>query len=151
MFAYLKVLSQSGNLDAFQDAIQNGLGLQKTAKMTYDFTVDGGAISTIVPVNSPTLPDDAIIVGGVIEITVAPSGASTIAIGTSAGSSNASLKAATAAATYALNTQIPLIPVWTAASAVKLTAAGRINMTIAGGALGAGKFAVHVQYFSGNA
>jgi len=152
MFAFLKQLTQGGNLDYFMDSNQNGLGIMKTAKMTYDFAVDGGAVANnIIPANSPTLPDDAIIIGGVIEITAACVGAGSISLGTSAGSSNVSLKAATAAATYALNTQIALIPVWTAASSLKLTAAGRLNLSITVGTITAGKFAVQVHYFQGNA
>src|SRR6267142_6465975 len=46
-----------------------GLGVVGNAKMTYDFAVDGGAIATITPANSPTIPINAIILGGTIDIT----------------------------------------------------------------------------------
>jgi hypothetical protein len=127
-----------------------GLGAVGNAKMTYDFTVDGGAVSSIIPANSPTLPDNAIIIGGTVDVTVACVGAGSISLGTSAGSSNVSLKAATAAATYAIDTQQPIIPVFTAATYLKLTAAGRLNLTITVGTITAGRFDVNVAYLMGN-
>lgn len=152
MFAYLKELTEGGNLDYFLSPTDNGLGLVKSAKMTYDFTVNGGAIGLITPDNSPTLPAGAIILGGVIDTTVAltSGGAATIAFGTSAGSSAASLKAATAVASYGIGMSTPLIPIFTAATYVKLTAAGRITMTVAAFALTAGKTSINVVYLQGN-
>jgi hypothetical protein len=128
-----------------------GLGSLANAKMTYDFTVDGGAAtSTIVPANSPTLPSGAIILGGTVDVTVACVGAGSISLGTTAGSGVASLKAATAAATYAINTQQPIIPVFTAATYLKLTAAGRLSLTTSVGTITAGRFDVNVVYVQGN-
>lgn len=152
MFAFLKNLSDSGNMNYFLDADQDGLGLVKSAKMTYEFAVDGGAVGLITPTNSPTLPIGAIILGGVIDITttLTSGGAATIALGTSAGSSAASLKAATAVATWAAGVTVPVVPVFTAATYVKLTAAGRLTLTVASFALTAGKFNVNVIYLQGN-
>ena len=128
-----------------------GLGLVGNAKMTYDFAVDGGAVSTITPSNSPTIPDKAIILGGTIDITtqLTSGGAATIALGTSAGSSTTSLKGATAVASWTAG-QLALVPVFTAATYVKLTAAGRPTLTIATAALTAGKFDVNLLYIIGN-
>lgn len=124
-----------------------GLGSTGNAKMTYSFATDGGAVSTIVPTNSPTIPNGAIILGGTIDITtqLTSGGAATIALGTSAGSSSSSLKAATAVASWTVG-QLALTPVFTAATYVKLTAAGRPNVTIATAALTAGVFNVNLSY-----
>lgn len=127
-----------------------GLGVVGNAKMTYDFAVDGGAISTITPTNSPTIPINAIILGGTIDIITTLVGATaTISLGTSAGSNAASLKAATAVASWTAG-QLALTPVFTAATYVKLTAAGRPTLTIAVAALTAGKFNVNLVYVIGN-
>jgi hypothetical protein len=128
-----------------------GLGMVGNAKATYDFSVDAGAISTLIPTNSPTLPIGAIILGGTIDITtqLTSGGAATIALGTSAGSSTTSLKGATAVASWTVG-QLALVPIFTAATYVKLTAAGRPNVTIATAALTAGKFDINLLYVVGN-
>lgn len=127
-----------------------GLGSVGNAKMTYDFAVDGGAQTTITPANSPLIPIGAIILGGTIDITTTLVGATaTIALGTSAGSSTTSLKGATAVASWTAG-QLALVPVFTAATYVKLTAAGRPTLTIATANLTAGKFDVNLVYLIGN-
>lgn len=128
-----------------------GVGTLGNAKVTYDFAVDGGAVSTLIPSNSPTLPIGSIILGGTIDITttLTSGGAATIALGTSAGSSTTSLKAATAVASWTAG-QLALVPVFTAATYVKLTAAGRPNVTIGAFALTAGKFDINLVYIVGN-
>lgn len=128
-----------------------GLGLLGNAKVTYDFAVDGGAVSTITPTDSPELPSKSIILGGTIDITttLTSGGAATIALGTSAGSSTTSLKGATAVASWTAG-QLALVPVFTAATYVKLTAAGKPTLTIATAALTAGKFDINLVYIVGN-
>lgn len=128
-----------------------GLGATGNAKMTYDFAVDGGAISTITPTNSPTLPVGAIILGGTIDITtqLTSGGAATIALGLGSGAQVASLKAATAVASYTVG-QLAMIPVFTAATYVKVAAATRLTLTVAAFALTAGKLDVNVVYVQGN-
>lgn len=129
-----------------------GLGVTGNAKMTYDFATDGGAVSTITPTNSPTLPINSIILGGTIDITtqLTSGGAATIALGLGSGAQVAALKAATAVASWTVG-QLAMIPVFTAASYVKVAAATRLTMTIAAQPLTAGKFDVNVVYVQGNA
>lgn len=129
-----------------------GLGVVGNAKMTYDFAVDAGAQSTITPANSPTIPTKAIILGGVIDVTtqLTSGGSATIALGTSAGSSTTSLIAATAVASWTVGTGLVVIPKFTAATWLKLTAAGRPTLTIATADLTAGKFDVNLVYVVGN-
>lgn len=129
-----------------------GLGVVGNAKMTYSFATDGGAISTITPTNSPTIPVNAIILGGTIDITtqLTSGGAATIAVGLGSGAQVASLKAATAVASYTAG-QLAMIPVFTAASYYKVTAAARLTVTVAAFALTAGKLDVDIAYIQGNA
>jgi hypothetical protein len=129
---------------------QVGLGALQVAKATYDFTVDGGAIATIQPVSSPIIPAGAIVLGGIIHASVAPTsgGGATIAIGIGTGAQATAIKAATAIATYALNTPVVVIPVWSAGF-FKTTADGKITFTIAAAALTAGKIDVHIVYVMG--
>lgn len=124
--------------------------LQFTARALWDFAVDGGTIGTITPAQNYTLPNKAIIIGGIADVITTFVGATaTIAIGTSAGSSSSSLKAATAVGTYAAGL-VALVPVFTAASAVKLTAAGAITITIATANLTAGKMGIQLCYLLGD-
>lgn len=132
-------------------ATGGGLGSVGNAKMTYSFAVDGGAVSTITPTNSPTIPIGAIILGGTIDITttLTSGGAATIALGLGSGAQVASLKAATAVASWTAG-QLALIPVFTAASYVKSTAAAALTLTVATAALTAGRFDVNLVYVQGN-
>lgn len=140
------------SVDSGAVAANGGLGVIGNAKMTYDFAVDGGVQGLITPANSPTLPNKAIILGGAIDITttLTSGGLATIALGTSAGSSATALKAATAVATWAAGLTVPIIPVFTAASYLKLTAAGRPTLTVVTADLTAGKFDVNLVYAIGN-
>jgi hypothetical protein len=129
-----------------------GLGSVGNAKMTYDFAVDGGAIATITPTNSPTIPANAIILGGAIDITTSlgSGGAATIALGLGSGAQVASLKAATGVASYTAGF-LAMIPVFTAATYYKVTAAARLTLTVAAVVLNAGKLDVNIVYIMGNA
>ncbi len=126
-----------------------GLGVLRTARAKYDFSVDGGAVGLITPAINATIPANAVILGGILNPTTAltSGGSATIAAGTSAGSSASSLKAATAVASYSANALLPTVPVFTAASAVKLSAAGQLTLTVATAALTAGVLEITVVYF----
>jgi len=129
-----------------------GLGAVGNAKMTYDFASDGGAIATITPANSPTLPVGAIVLGGVIDITttLTSGGAATIALGFGSGAQVAVLKGATAVASYAAGTTLVIIPIFTSATYYKLTAAARMTLTVAAATLTAGRMDVNIAYVQGN-
>lgn len=145
IWASLKRLAEG--FTAINPSDQVGLGAAQVAKATYDFTVDGGAIATISPVSSPVIPAGAIVFGGLIDVIVAPlGGGASVAIGFGSGAQVASLKAATAVGTYTIGAILALIPVWTAASAVKVAADTKITFTVSGGALTAGKIAVQIYY-----
>lgn len=125
-------------------SMQKGLGALQEAKATYDFTVDGGAISTIHPVSSPLIPAGALVQGAIIYPIILPVGASaTIAIGV--GTQTAVIKGATAVATYVAGAQLVALPIW-ASGFFKVTTEAKITFTIATAAVTAGKIAVSIFY-----
>jgi len=126
-------------------------GSLQVAKAIYNFAVDGGAVSTITPKVTASLPANAVIVGGTINSTTAllSAGSATLAVGTSAGSSTTALLGATAKASLSLNALINAVPVF--ATPVKLSAAGNITVTIATAAATAGVVEVTLFYFVANA
>jgi hypothetical protein len=128
------------------EPLAGGVGGLSVARAVYDFTVDGGAIATITPVETVTLPLGAVLVGGIVFAAVAVTslGSATVAVGTTAGSSTTALLAATAKASLSLNAVLPLVP--TNAVPVRLTAAGAIDVTVAAAALTAGKLEIFVFY-----
>lgn len=128
----------------------SGLGTLKIARAIYDFSVDGGAVSTITPKKTVSLPDNAVIIGGTVNSTVAvtSAGAATVAVGTSAGSSATSILAATAKASLSLDALLNVVPVF--ATPVKLTAKGDVTFTIGTAALTAGVIEVTLLYFVAN-
>ena len=124
-----------------------GLG---AVRATYDFSVDGGAISAIGL--GVTLPDNAIIVGGVVDvITTLTSATDAATIALSANSAD-DLVAAIAISNVAnpwdagLQAIIPKSNT-PESTGVKLTAAREITATIAVEAVTAGKFEVLLQYY----
>lgn len=130
-------------------SMQKGLGALQVAKATYDFAVDGGAVGTITPINSPVFPAGAIIMGGVIYPITLPTsgGAATIGIGFGSGAQAALIKAAaTGIATYVAGVPLVMIPVW-ASGFFKVAVEGKMTFTVGTAALTAGKIAVHVAYF----
>jgi hypothetical protein len=115
----------------------------------YDFATDGGAISTITPSISDTIPANAIVYGGVLNSVIALVGATaTVAVGTSAGSSANSILAATAITSMTLDAVIELLGINSQAAThkavFKMSAAGQITLTIATAALTAGRIEVIV-------
>lgn len=115
----------------------------------YSFANDGGVIGLITPKNNISLPINSVIINFWVNSTTAGAGATaTVAVGTSAGSSAASLLAATAIASFSLNAFIHGIPTpQTATSFVKLTAAGSITITVAVAALTAGIFELYGEFY----
>lgn len=122
----------------------------KVARYRYNFAQDGGAISTITLTaarRENSIPTGAIIIGGTIDIItqLTSGGSATIALGTTAGSSASSLKAATAVASWTVG-QLAMVPLFSAATYIKMTADGSVTMTIATATLLTGVMEVHVMY-----
>lgn len=144
LWATLKGLISSGRGSVAPNH-QGGFGPIQAVKATYDFTVDGGAATTILLAGSPSIPAGAIILGGIIEpiVTVAGGGGATIAVGIGSGAQAALIKGATAFASY--NALLSVLPIWTSGF-FQVTTEAKISVTIAAAALTAGKFSVQVVY-----
>lgn len=129
----------------------SGLGQLMKAKVIYSFAADGGgAPGLITPKKNVFLPKNAVLVGATINSTTAGAGATaTISVGTSAGSSAASILAATAVASFSTNALLNGVP--TFAAPVKLSAAGYVTLTTATAALTAGVFEVVLYFYTANA
>ncbi len=123
-----------------------GTNNMQVAHAIYSFAVDGGAVSTITPVSTATIPANAIIVGATINSTTAvtSAGAATVSVGTSAGSSTTSILGATAKASLSLGAILNGVPVF--ATPVKMSAAGSVTFSVATAALTAGIIEAFVYY-----
>ena len=115
----------------------------KVAHALYDYAVDGGA--TCTPTISDTIPDNAVVFGGGVNSTTAvtASGSATVAIGTAAGSAANSILTATGKASLGVDAVV--VPTCQA-TPFKMTAAGKIQITVATGPLTAGVIEVWVLY-----
>lgn len=131
---------------AAANSTANGVNTMNVAHAIYNFTTDGGAISTITPALGASLPANAIIVGATINspTAVTSAGAATVSVGTSAGSSATSILAATSKASFTIDALLNGVPVF--ATPVKLTAAGNLTFTIATATLTAGVIEAFVYY-----
>ena len=124
-----------------------GLGVLRVARAKYDFGVDGGAQSAITLAENASIPDNAIIVGGIINSTVAvlSEGSGTVSVGTSAGSSATSIIGVTAKGDLSIDATLNSAA--TFAAPVKMTAAGLITATIGTADLTAGVIEITILYF----
>lgn len=116
----------------------------------YSFATDGGAQTTITPVNNFTLPTNATIIGASLNSTTAGVGAtSSLSVGLSAGGgSTTSLVGATGVASWSLNAKVQATPVpQTASTWIKLTAPAQATVTITTANWTAGIIEVYVFYF----
>jgi hypothetical protein len=125
--------------------IAPGTSQLKTYTGEWSFAVDGGAVSTItLRSNDGPIPSGSIILGGVIDVTVAAlSGTGTMAFST--GQTAADLTAATGAAGLTIGLKA-IIPVFTAATMIKLTADRTPSVAIATAAFTAGTLRLRLVY-----
>lgn len=121
----------------------------------YDFTKDGGAITTKKNLRFPasmggigapngTLPKGALVTGCFIDVITAGTTSASGTMALSTGQTAGDLKAALAAASY--TGIVACIPIGTAATSIKLTADSVPYFAIATGALTGGKWNLHIQY-----
>ena len=125
--------------------LEQGVGPKRSVVITYDFAKHGGAIGTIAL--TPKLPDDALVVSGMIHVKTALAGTNaTVALHLLTADdvyADGAITAFTLAATLAV---VPLA----AASSLKMTAATGVTMTISTAALTAGKFDLYLDYYLGD-
>ena len=143
MFAMLRQLTEGQG--SINEGDQYGAGGLQVIKATYDFSVDGGAIGTILLNQSLIVPADFVVLGGIINpiTTLNGGGGATVAVGIGNGAQTAALKAAAGFATYVGGTSLAVIPVWSAGF-FTLAADGKISITVAVAALTAGKLAINI-------
>ena len=125
-------------------AINEGTKAFKSWQGSYDFAIDGGAVSTITlrSDNGP-IPAGAIILGGVLDVlTAVASATGTVAAQVEAA---ADVLAATGAAGLTLGRK-SVIPVFTGATSLKTTVTRAPTIAIATAALTAGKFDLILFY-----
>ena len=119
-------------------------GVLQKYQGNWDFAIDGGGTgTTVVRTKDGPIPSGAIILGGILDVTTACLSAT----GTQALSSEgaADLLAATAQAGLTLGRKA-IIPVFTAASSVKMTAERNLSLVIATAAFTAGAWQLTVFY-----
>lgn len=118
-----------------------------TVRGRYDFAVDGGAVGDIDLTSTAMIPVNAVILGGFIEVDTAlnSGGSATVALKAEGA---ADLLAATAfgSSPWSTTGRKSVIPVFTGATALKTTAARKIQATVATAALTAGVFDVVLFY-----
>jgi hypothetical protein len=129
-------------------ATTDGLNVMRTARATYDFAADGGAISAID--SGVTIPANAVIMGGVVEVitTCTSSGdLGTMAISVE-GADDIVAAAAIGTGTPWDDGLQAIIPKFNTpeTTSVKTTVARAITFTIAVEAFTAGKFHVYLHY-----
>jgi hypothetical protein len=117
------------------------------AKATYSFAALGGAVGDIT-LTGDAIPQGAIILGGVLEVTTAVTsgGAATVAIKVE-GAADTVAAAAVSGAPWSSTGRKSVIPAGTGATSLKTTAERNIVATVATAALTAGVFNVYLTYF----
>lgn len=130
----------------YKGGFAQGSGL-KVVRGRYDFTVDGGAIGTIDLMVRADIPSGAIVLGGYVEVTVAPTsgGSATVAVQVE-GAGDTVGAAVVSGAPWSTTGRKSVIPVFTGASTLKTTAARKIQAVVAVAALTAGAFDVVLFY-----
>jgi len=118
---------------------------KRIAYFQYDFDVDGGDAGAITVLGS-NIPSGAIITSGMIHVNTAVTsdGSATVAI---QAASSEDILAATAKASLTLNALLDLVPVGTAATAIRLTSQiNSLTFTVGTAALTAGKITACLEY-----
>jgi hypothetical protein len=110
----------------------------------YNFALHGGAVSSIA-IPPKLLPLGAIIMDGIIHVKTActSGGSATIAVQALAAED---ILAATAVANFSLNALLDVVPVGTAATMIRCTAATQLTVVIAVAALTAGVFSIGLRW-----
>lgn len=118
----------------------------KVARARYSFAVDGGAIGDIDLLPSASIPPTSYIVGGFMEVDTIVAGAGASVAVKVEGAADLVAVAAVSGAPWSTTGMKAIIPVFTAASAVKTTVARKVQATISAAVLTAGIFDVVLFY-----
>lgn len=125
-------------------------GSMHVARFHYDFAVLGGQVGTIALASALGIPLGAIVYGGLLYVSAAPTSAdSTATIALQLNAANDIVNAAAVSgAPWSTTGQKAIIPVCTAATSVRATAARDLSMVIGVEALTAGVFDAWLMYFA---
>lgn len=126
----------------------------KEASGEYDFAVDGGAVSTITLRSAGgaslggNIPVGSVVTGGYIEVdtAVTSGGAATLGVNSEAAGDLLAAGTLVSGAPWSTTGRKAIVPVFTAATFVKTTAARALTITVGVATLTAGKFRVVVFY-----
>jgi len=154
-----QVTSTAAELNALDASVAAVLAesagtILRTAVATYDFAVDGGAISTIAI--GDALPDNAIVLGGFVEVQTtltSVTDAATVALSiVGAGDIKVAIAISDGSNPWDAGTKA-IVPKFNTpeSTSVKLTAANQVDVAIAVEAVTAGKFHVTLFYVMGHA
>ncbi len=135
--------------DTVEDVYADGVGLVRIVKATWDFAVDGGSVSAIDL--GAGVPDNCLILGGMLDVQTtcqSTGGGTDLAAGAiSVEGANDIITAVTIVAATDWDQGLhAIIPVYTAATAIKTTSASNIVFTISVQDMTAGKFTVILFY-----
>ena len=128
--------------------VEEGASLRGVAKFQFDFASLGGAQGTI-NLSGDALPIGAIIYGGVIDVITAladAGGGASASLNVEAANDLVSVTVI-AGAPWSTTGIKAVVPVATAGTSIKLTAARNVTITITTADLTAGKFNVFLLYF----
>ncbi len=116
------------------------------AYFQYDFSKQGGAVGDIL-VGGDSIPQNAVIRRGMIDVQTAATSGGLATIAVSAVNA-ADVLGATAVASFSLNAMLDVVPVNTAATSIRAASADikQIKITVAVAALTAGVFTVALEY-----
>jgi hypothetical protein len=122
-------------------------GALQWARARYDFATEGGAVSTIGLTGSLLIPQGAVILGGFVDVIVAPTsgGAGTLAIQIE-GANDIVAAAAISGAPWSTTGRKSVVPAFTGATTVKTTAPRDISAVIGTAALTAGRIDVFIAF-----
>lgn len=124
----------------------NALNAARVGKWRYSFATHGGAVSAITLTGS-ALPANAIVLGGLIEVlTLVQGGVGTTGALHIEGADDLVAATVVAGAPWSSTGRKAIIPVWSAASAVKTSVARTPVFTIAANPVTAGIFNVFLFY-----
>jgi hypothetical protein len=122
-------------------------GAIQWVRARYDFAVEGGAVGTIGLLGSTVIPAGAVILGGFVDVVIAPTsgGAGTLAIQVEA-ANDIVAAAAVSGAPWSTLGRKSIVPAFTGATTVKTTAARDVSAVIATAAITAGRVDIYLAY-----
>ncbi len=129
------------------DAI-GAMGGLEVIKASYSFASDGGAVSSINMIAGSFVPSGFVVLGGFIDVVTVPTsgGAATVALALE-GAGDVLAATLISGAPWSTTGRKAIIPVFTAPSSVKTTAARNLAAVVAAATLTAGVFDVYLVGF----